>query len=150
MELFLLIPEGKPPFIAIAFTQSGDAELVNCDIVKSPLLKRPCKIVIEIYFKDRINLTLICEDLITARFYPHVKTNGDKLTSWLFITRNAKSFKFAHINIRGDKIEIPYAKDSKKKFALDVKSIEVLGSEDIKENRIKVKPFSEREWDLPM
>lgn len=149
MELFLLIPEGKPPFIAIAFSQSGEAERLNCDIVKSPLLKRPCKIVIEIYLKDQINLTLICEDLVTARFYAHVKCNMDQLKSWLFITRNSKGFKFAHVSKHGGNLKIPNADKSSKKFSLDVSSIELLGSSDKKENNAKIRSFSNN-WDLPM
>jgi hypothetical protein len=150
MELMLLIPEGKPPFIAIAFAQPGEAGLLNSDIITSPLLKRPCKLVIEIYLKDQINLSLICEDLVTARFYPHIKCNTEKLNSWLFITRNCKKFKFAHLSTSNGQFKIPNAGKSTKKFALDVNSIELLGEKEIKENNVKTKWFSNNNWDLLM
>lgn len=124
-ELVLKLPKDKPPFIGLLFSSATDAEKLNEDLVLEHKNKS-YKILLE-PLKGVISLRLICEEIVTVRFYNNIKCNPEKLSSWLYLTKNVKRFNFSHV-ARDYKIydKLVVAKPKYKLFVLSIESVKLI------------------------
>lgn len=120
MELVLKIPQGKPPFVGILFAVTHEAAALNADLVINHRHKN-YKLIFEVV-GTHLNLRLICEDLVTVRFYNHIKFSPEKLKSWLYIIYSKKVtvINFGHITTVKDKHELVKTTPQSKNFVLKV------------------------------
>jgi hypothetical protein len=121
MELVLMLPENKPPFIGICFGRLGD-ELINQDLIFDHR-KRTYSIIIEA-FERHMNLRLVCKEIVTVRFYNHVAYDPAQLKSWLYVIAadQNKYCMFAHLVGSKGNMRIATTTPGSLKFALRVKS----------------------------
>ena len=126
MELVLKLPKGKPPFIGILFQSATEAEKLNSDLVVDHRYLN-YKIIFEI-IADHLNIRLICEELVTVRFYNHVVYDPEKLKSWLYVLKTGKttSVNFSHLILKDNKHTLVKAYQQKIYFVLKVANCKVL------------------------
>lgn len=134
MELVLKLPKGKPPFVGVLFEQEYQGADLNLDLYKAHG-HRPYKLVLE-PIKLRIHLRLICEDIVTVRFYNGLKYDLQRLNDWMYLTKKAKLFTFGHVVFRDDKHYPVRIHPGNKPFALKVESLELLVPDDWKEDEL--------------
>ncbi len=134
MNLALKVPKGKAPFIGV---ESGEhvAGDTNKDLVLDHSEKE-YKIVLE-HTRTRLHLRLICEELVTVRFYESLQFDPGKLKDWLYITRKSTQFNFGHIYVKGNTDFIARVYPEKKTFVLKVINVEFVTDE----NGYKENPF---------
>lgn len=130
MELVLLLPKGKPPFIGVLFYFPEQAAVTNADLVIEHK-KKEYWIVLET-FKKHLNLRLICNDLVSVRFYNHLKYDPDKLKSWLYVVAANKStlVNFSQLVIANEKLTVVKTSPKNVSFVLKIKKCEVQSSKD--------------------
>ncbi len=126
MKLVLKVPKGKAPFIGVEYGEFMAAD-TNKDLVLDHS-EKDYKIVLE-HSHRRLQLRLICEELVTVRFYERLEFEPNKLRDWLYITRRATKFNFGHIYVKGNTDHIARAYPGRKPFVLKVLSIEFVTNE---------------------
>lgn len=137
MKLVLKVPKGKLPFIGIEFGEHVAAD-TNKDLIQNHSEKE-YKIVLE-HSHKRLQLRLICEELVTVRFYERLEFDPSKLRDWLYITQKATKFNFGHIFVKGNTDYIARTYPGRKPFVLKVVSVEFVTDE----NGHKENPFSSK------
>lgn len=128
MELILLLPNGKPPFIGVLFYFPEQAAVTNADLAIDHK-KKEFWIVLETY-KKHLNLRLICNDLVSVRFYNHLKYDPEKLKSWLYVVSANKStlVNFSQLIVMNEKLSVVKTSPKNISFVLKVKKCEVHSS----------------------
>ncbi len=126
MELILLLPVGKPPFIGVLFYRAEEAATANADLAIQHK-RRNYWIVLETY-KKHLNLRLICDEIVTVRFYNHLKYDPEQLKSWLYIVSANKSAQvnFSQLVVMNEKLSVVKTSPKNVSFVLKVKKCEVL------------------------
>ncbi len=137
MELVLKLPKGKPPFVGVLFEQEYHGADMNVDLYKTHG-NRAYKLVLE-PIKTKINLRLICEEIVTVRFYNGLKYNHERLNDWIYLTKNTSAYTFGHVVFREDKHFSVRVHPGGKPFVLKVESFELLVPDEWREDEL---PFS--------
>ena len=130
MELVLKLPKGKPPFVGVLFELEYHGADMNVDLYRTHG-NRPYKLILEPN-KKQINLRLICEEIVTVRFYNSLKYNNERLNDWVYLTKNAKAFTFGHVVFKEDKHHPVRIHPGGKPFVLKVESFELIIPDDWK------------------
>lgn len=86
-----------------------------------------------------MNLRLICEEIVTVRFYNGLKYNHERLIDWIYLTKNAKAITFGHVVLNEDKHHPVRVHPGGRPFVLKVESFELLVPEEWREDEL---PFT--------
>jgi len=124
MELVFKLPRGKPPFIGVLFPTEYSACHENQDLPE----RKPsvvCRILLE-PIKTQMHLRLVCEELVTIRFYNYLHYDHEKLKNWLYLTKDRKEFTFGHIVRERDTDKPVKLYSTNKYFVLKIEKVEVI------------------------
>jgi hypothetical protein len=128
-DLVLLLPPDEPPLIGVSMSRH-DAETLNNDLILEHA-NRNYKIVLEPH-KDKLNVRLICEEIVSVRFYDQCKCSAEKLKSWLYVLQYKKHcvVNFAQLFFDNGKLEVAMTAKLSKRFVLKISKIEVITSKE--------------------
>jgi len=123
MKLILKIPDNKPPFIGIQFSNQYDAGRTNAQAVYD-IENRLCTIILEPQ-GHYINLNIKCEDVMMNYTYRDLDYSPEKLKNWLTKTTNSKQFNFGHVTLERDTHKIAKVGSGNKNYVIKVEKIEL-------------------------
>lgn len=132
MELLLNITKGKPPFIGVVFTRVADACEKNEDLVNE-LADLPYQLQFHQPNGRQVKMKLLSDKLPAHREYK-IEVDPVKLENFLYMTRNAPVFNFAHVLRDFDQEMIVTTFSKNKKFVLKVQRVYLMGQFTNKEN----------------
>lgn len=127
MQLVLMLPENKPPFIGVLVNDNDHrGNTLNKDLVlhhKNKLFK----IHLE-YYNGVLNLMLICEALVTVRFYNKLSHDPIKLRSWLYMVKVKQTpvVNFGHVNNIHNKWSIEKVEQTNINWVLKINRLEMI------------------------
>ena len=96
LELFLKLPEGKPPFIGMLYQPEAAnyAMANNVDLMK--VTGRDIHLRLEVG-KDTLSCALELHEVNDRRFYSDVKFNLRELREWIKKARTSSAINFGHV-----------------------------------------------------
>jgi hypothetical protein len=127
MKLILKLPNDKPPFMGIQFSNHYDAGRTNAQAVYD-LDKLYCKIILMpkgLY----MDLTIKCEDIMMSYTYRNLDYSPEKLKQWLHLVSGAKQFNFGHVTLEHDDHKIAKVGSGMKNYVIKVESVKLQGFE---------------------
>ncbi len=122
MELILKQPENKPPCICILFDNSYEASRHNQKLV-SQYSMYPFTIKLELQ-NSKLDLILTVGGLNTSYKYEDLKFAPDKLTRFLFNTKDSKAYNFCHVILKQDKHSVVQTMTNRLLWVLKIDSVE--------------------------
>lgn len=119
-NVVFLLPNNKPPFIGVM------AEgVLNADLILEHSNKG-FRIILE-YYKPTLNLRLICQEIVTVRFYNDLIHDPEKLRSWLYMIQYSPTINFGHVTTDSNgKLKLQNTSPGSKKFVLKIDKVELM------------------------
>jgi len=119
-RVVFLLPKNKPPFIGVV------AEgILNADLILEHS-KKQYRIILE-YYKPTLNLRLICQEIVTVRFYNDLQHDPEKFRSWMYMIRFAPYVNFGHVTFDSNgKLKLQTTSPGSKNFKLKIDKVELI------------------------
>ena len=118
-RVVFLLPKNKPPFIGVMAEGNLNADLV---LEHS---KKKFRIILE-HYKPTLNLRLICEEMVTVRFYNDLQHDPEKFRSWMYMIQYSPSVNFGHVTIDNNgKLKLQTTSPGSKNFKLKIDKVEL-------------------------
>jgi hypothetical protein len=126
MKLIVKLPKEKPPFIGVLLSETDNRaypERLNEDLINEHKYAG-YRLVLE-FSNQRLNLSLISDGSGIVRYYKEVDYEGDRLTSWVYMTRHTGHFNFGHVRLEQGKEKIVKTWGKKINFVLPLQKYEI-------------------------
>lgn len=127
MKLILKLPNNKPPFIGVQFSNHYDAGRTNAQAVYD-IEGRFCKIILEPK-GHYIDLKIKCEDVMMSYTYKDLDYSPEKLKQWLHLVSASEQFNFGHVILQHDEHKIAKVGSGTKNYVIKVESVKMVNEE---------------------
>jgi hypothetical protein len=124
MQLVLKLPANKAPFIGVILHGQEQSGLLNADLILKHQNKK-YRIIIE-HIHHVLNLRLICEEIVSVRFYDHLEFDPEQLKSWLYVIKRANYVNFSQLKLVNEKLSVLRTSPQNKLFVLKIYKVEYL------------------------
>lgn len=125
MELVFKLPEGKLPFIGIAFEESEirQACTLNRDLID---LKETAQFSGSVVFGSLLEFRLVSDSPYNLRVYKGLKFKENDLKVFKHLTARQREFNFGHVLNKFDRHELVKTLPGRKNFVLKLSDFKFL------------------------